>query len=566
MPRAVLLVAVGAVALGVSAVSLYIVREDSGYTPAGVSAPREIAFLLAGWALIAAGVVSWWRDPASRFGMLLAGAGLAWFVAEWNSPENPSALAFTIGLCLYVAYPVLVAHAALGYPSGRLVSRRHRLVVVVAYGGAIGLLGIAPALLFDARAAGCESCPSNLLLVSDQPELVDGLERMGVVLGVAWAGALCGLVCARALRVPVVRSVAVPGALVLALTTLLFALAIERGFLAHGDLEHRLWPVQAAAALALALGVAWTWVRARRLRRTMAALVAALARSPASGELRDALAATLDDPGLVLGYRINAGHAAVDVHGGAVDLAGLEQTALVADGREVAVIGHRPGLLDDPALVEQVTATARLVLENERLQAEASMRIEELRRSRARVVEAADAARRKLERDLHDGAQQRLVSLSISLALLSSAHPEVAGLLRAQDELRAATADLRELAHGIYPSVLVDGGLAEALMALREEAPIVLELGMLPEGRFPPEIEVTAYAVVAELVTMSRERLFVHAERRDGALMLVAEPDADPLDLTSVEDRIAAASGSIAVVAHPATNRPSLHVELPCES
>ena len=565
MERVALLAVPGAVALGLSALSLDIVRNDSGYAPAGASVSRELAFLLAGWALITAGLVSWWRDSASRFGALVTGAGVAWFVAEWNNPDNPSALAFTVGLCLYVAYPVLVAHAATSYPSGRLVARSYRVAVVAAYVGAIGVLGVASALFFDPGSAGCEGCPANLLLISDQPGFVDGIERLGVVLGVAWAGALCGLMCVRAVRTPVVGSVVVPGALSLGLTTLLFGLALERGFLAHGTLEHRLWPAQVAAALALVLGVAWTWLRARRLRRTMGSLVAALARSPASGELRDALATTLDDPDLVLGYRVDAELAPVDVHGRAVDLTGLAQTTLVADGREVAVLGHRSGLLDDPALVDQVTATARLVLENERLQAEASTRIEELRRSRARVVEAADAARRTLERDLHDGAQQRLVSLSISLALLSSAHPEVAGLPRAQEELRAATADLRDLAHGIYPSVLVDGGLAEALVALREETPVVLELGGLPERRFPPEIEATAYAVVSELVDMSRERLAVVFEHRDGALVLVAEPDADPLDLTSVEDRIAAASGSIAVVENPGRDQRSLHVELPCE-
>ena len=146
-----------------------------------------------------------------------------------------------------------------------------------------------------------------------------------------------------------------------------------------------------------------------------------------------------------------------------------------------------------------------------------------------------------------------------------STHPESADLLRAQEELRTATADLRELAHGIYPSVLVDEGLAEALMALREESPVVIELGGLPKGRFAPEIEATAYAVVSELVDMSREHLSVVAERRDGALVIVADSDADPLDLTSVEDRIAAASGSIVLVDGPGAKRRSLQVEIPCE-
>ncbi len=566
MARAAWLAAVGATALGVTALSIDIVRNDAGYSSVGVSTTREVAFVLVGWALIAAGAASWLRDPASRFGPILTSAGLAWFVVEWNNPDNPSALAFTLGLCLYVAFPVLVAHAASSYPSGRLASRRLRFAVSTAYVGAIALLGVAPTLFFDPRAAGCEACPTNLLLVSDQPELVRGFERAGVILGVAWASGLCVLMLARAGRVPAVRSVVVPGALTLVLAALGFVLAIDRGFLAPGEFEHRLWPAQALAALALAVGVAWTWVRARRLRRTMGSLVADLARSPGAGGLRDALAETLDDADLVVAYRIEPDLALVDAHGGPVDLSGLAQTTLLAGGREVAVLGHRAGVLDDPALVEEVTATARLVLENERLQAESSMRIEELRRSRARVVEAADAARRQLERDLHDGAQQRLVSLSLSLALVSSAHPESVALHRAQEELRAATADLRELAHGVYPSVLVDEGLAEALVAMREEAPIVLELGTLPNGRFPPGIEAAAYAIVVELVAASRERVRVSAERRNGSLVVLVEPDCDSLDLTHVEDRVAAASGSVVSIGRPGDARSSVRVELPCES
>jgi hypothetical protein len=112
--------------------------------------------------------------------------------------------------------------------------------------------------------------------------------------------------------------------------------------------------------------------------------------------------------------------------------------------------------------------------------------------------------------------------------------------------------------------VLVDEGLSEALLALGEETRIVLELGPLPEGRFPPDVEATAYAVVSELVGMSRARLSVEAERRDGALVLIAEPDVDPVDLTVIEDRVAAASGSIARVERAGAGLRSLRVELPC--
>jgi len=127
-------------------------------------------------------------------------------------------------------------------------------------------------------------------------------------------------------------------------------------------------------------------------------------------------------------------------------------TPLVSGGRSVALLAHRPGLLDDPGLVEQIAAAARLALDNERLQAQVRAQLEDLRASRARIVERGDAERRRLERDLHDGAQQRLVSLALSLRLArlgGDADPDVAALEQAEAEVRQALEELRGLARGL---------------------------------------------------------------------------------------------------------------------
>ena len=197
-----------------------------------------------------------------------------------------------------------------------------------------------------------------------------------------------------------------------------------------------------------------------------------------------------------------------------------EQTRLIQDGQAAAVLSHAPGLLDDDQLVENVATAARLALENERLQAEVQARLVELRESRARIVEAGDAERKRLERDLHDGAQQRLVGLSLSLRLArlqlaTGAAPDaVARLDRAESELREAIVELRELAHGIFPAVLADEGLAAAVEALAEDGRVPIRIRSLPEGRFALGVETAAYTVVAEAVRATTSGVAVRRRGR----------------------------------------------------
>ena len=153
------------------------------------------------------------------------------------------------------------------------------------------------------------------------------------------------------------------------------------------------------------------WIRARYRRAEVARLIVDGAESSVPGELRARLGRLLGDPSLEIGYPL-AGGRLVDADGRTIALAG-DVTPLVRKGETVALLSHRRGLLEDPTLAEEVAGAARLALEHERLQAELRAELEELRASRTRVVAAADEERHRLERDLHDGAQQRLVALSL---------------------------------------------------------------------------------------------------------------------------------------------------------
>src|SRR5829696_293322 len=504
--RRVIVAGAAALGVGIGIFSLGVARDEPSYWFGGGSAAAGAAMLVAGWALVGGGLTFWLRRPESLFGPLLATSGFTWFAPELNNPGAGSALAFTAGLTLSAACSALVGHAVLAYPSGRLASGLERAAVAIAYGGALFVLGVLPALLFDPQTQACNDCPRNLVLIADRASAAEEITRAGVYLGLGWALALAALAAVRLVRVtPSGRPVLAAGVVYLVLVAAAFAVWLDRGFVANGAVERRLWLGQAAALLALAAAVTWSWVRARQARATVARLVVDLSRSPPPGGLRDSLAQLVGDPELVLAFPLGDAGRLVDAQGRSVELASNQQrTTLVRDGRTVAVLGHAPGLLGDEQLVDEVAAAARLALENERLQAEVRARLAELRTSRARIIASADAERKRLERDLHDGAQQRLVGLALSVRLAQAELAPAAGaatlerLREAEAALRLAVEELRELAHGIFPAVLTDEGLAAAVEALAEEGRIPIRMGALPEGRFAPDVETAAYTVVAE--------------------------------------------------------------------
>ena len=570
-PRAAALALVASgLALGIASVAAG--RAHPGWWFAGESDAASALELVAGLGLIVAGAAAWLRRSASRFGLLLALAGLVWFAPEWNNPEIGGSLTFTAGLVLLAACPPLVAHAALAYPGRRLRSRAERAVIGLAYLASLGLLGVLPALLFDPGAEGCAQCPQNLLLLTADGDLAEGLQRLGLRLGVVWAGLVVALAARRVFRGSVAERrlivpVLVPAGVYVLAVAWDFQHSVGRGFLSNDSLELSLWIAEGLALCLLALGATWEWLRARRTRSALAALVVELQRFPAPGGLRAALARGLGDPSLELFHRLPDGRL-IDAAGHpGVPRPDQQLTPLVSGGRSLALVAHRPGLFDDPALAEELASAARLALDNERLQAELRARLEDLRASRARIVEAGDVERRRLERDLHDGAQQRLVALSLAIGLARAQHGgDDPTLQRAQQELSQLLAGLRELAHGIYPVALAEEGLAAAVEVLSEASRVDLRLeSPLPDERLDPPVETAAYLVIHEMVRDERRRwTSIDTIREGGRLVLeVAGDGRPPAELVHLEDRIGAVGGQLRLDGST-EGVTRLRAELPC--
>jgi signal transduction histidine kinase len=266
-------------------------------------------------------------------------------------------------------------------------------------------------------------------------------------------------------------------------------------------------------------GIVWS-----RLRRSGASELVVELRTEAAATMRERLARALGDPTLEVAYRLGDGRY-VDAAGRPVELpqgADRAVTGVTAGGEEIAVLVHDPALLDEPALVESVRATAALVLENERLAAVVRSQLAEVRASRGRIVAAGDAERRRIERDLHDGAQQRLVTLSVGLGLEASRADRAAAdaLSRAQDEVEQAIAELRELARGIHPTLLRDEGLPAAVETLARRAPLPVRVQSRAQGRLPDPIELAAYFVVSEALT----NVVKHASATEASVLLERDP------------------------------------------
>ena len=568
-------VAAAAVTAGVVGLAtVRLVREQPAFALVPDGAVGLGTLLAPGAALVTVGVVGWRRQQEVRCAQLLVLAGTAWFLLEWNTPAVPSSAAFTAALLLYGLLPPVVAQAALVYPTGRA----SRAFLAVGYAVAVVGLGLLPALLADPAAAGCRDCPRDLLALADQPDAALEVSRLALAAGALWSLAAALLVVRRAVTaVPALRraraGVSAAAAAFLVVTALTQLRQLATGSLGVDDTLRRLHLGQALALLALATAVAWGWTRRGRTRARVARLVLDLAATPPPGGLRDSLAQGLGDDTVRLGYWLADGRL-VDVAGQPLDVADGSTTPLLRAGRPVALLVHRPGLLDDPRVADEVAAAARLALENERLQAELAAQLTHLRASRQRIVAAADVARRRLERDLHDGAQQQLVGLLLRFRLDRAQWPADVAVaaedraVAAERAVQDAVEDLRELARGIFPSVLVDEGLAPAIEDLAETADVPVRVGALPEQRLPPAVESAGYFVAAESVRRSSApRASVEAvvanDRLHVVVGLTDVADADGW-LTALEDRVGASDGTL--VAVPTLDGLRIEAVVPCVS
>jgi signal transduction histidine kinase len=333
---------------------------------------------------------------------------------------------------------------------------------------------------------------------------------------------------------------------------------------------------QIAFALAALLGLLAT----RRARGAVGDLVVELGEGgPAS--VRDALSRAVGDPTLELLLWLPDRHAWAAESGVEVRLPENGDRAVTLVGEGLAAIVHDPVFLDQPALIEAAGSAARFALENERLQAQLRAQLAELRDSRAKVVRSADEERRRLERDLHDGAQQRLLGLGMALQLLRTRVEGDSGaeaLVRETEaELRQALSELRELARGIHPAVLTDQGLYAAVRTLADRARLPVEVQDSAE-LLPPHVETAAYFVVAE--ALANIAKYAHATRAwvtlsqlaDGQLLIEVRDDgvggADPADgsgLRGLADRVGALDGHLAVESPPGGGT-RIRAEIPCAS
>jgi signal transduction histidine kinase len=297
--------------------------------------------------------------------------------------------------------------------------------------------------------------------------------------------------------------------------------------------------------------------------------------------LRPALARALRDPDVALLYWLPQYQSWVDQEGAAAVPDARRTTRVIRrDGEPIAALVHHPALADEPGLLDGVVAATEMVLDNGRLRAELRASLAEVRGSRARVVEAGRRERRRLERDLHDGAQQRLVGLSLRLGLLeaqlASDASQQKAVAEAKQEVAASLAELRDIAHGLYPAVLTGHGLAVALESVAGQASVPVRLEVrLPSGRPPEAVEVAAYYVVCESLTnvdrhAKASEVSVAVLPAGGNVVVEVTDDgvggadtANGSGLRGLADRVEALGGTLRVWS-PSGGGTRIRAELPC--
>jgi signal transduction histidine kinase len=445
---------------------------------------------------VLAGVVAWYRRPDSRFGPLMVVAGFVMFLSSlaWANAAGPH----TFGQAFDLLPAVVFLHVFLAFPSGRLEHPFDRALVVAGYVAAV-VLELVGMLLGGTG-------PDNLLAVAAKPGLAHTVLDGQLVVMSAFCLIGVGVLAARRRGAgrPLRQSIAVlVDAFALGLV-MIAALLLTGAFDGPGfeTIRRATFFVIGLAPAAFLIGL----LSARLAHSALADLLVEMRAEPAPADLRDALSRALRDPSLTLAYWLPEFESWADVDGRAVELpqaGGGQTTTLVRrDGAPVAALVHDASLDDEPELLDAVSAAAGIALESARLHAELGARLEELRGSRVRVIEAGQKERQRLERNLHDGAQQRLVALSLELTMLKrrfDADPETSTSIdHARGEIALSLEELRDIARGLHPAVVSGHGLAVALESLAARAPVPVRLTVELGQRLPEPLEVAAYYLVSE--------------------------------------------------------------------
>lgn len=479
---------------------------------------------------IGVGLVMWHARPGNRVGPLVILAGFASTVV-FLSWAGGNAIAWTIGDMWNLLGFVVLANVYLAFPDGRTSGWSRRLVVAVYAWFFVLTIGRRLVEPYP------PSWPiGNPLLVWPNEVLADALGVIANVVALVLAILVVATVLERWRRgSPVARRALAPVFWVSPITLVV----VGSFFIAQATGNDALFAISTGPLAQLSnflLPIAFLvgLLQTRLERGSIADLVRDL-DGVRTGDLEGALARAVHDPTLRLAFPTPDGSGYVDPVGRPVELPTADDrrdvTRIEGPDRTVAILVHDPAV--DQELVASAAAASRLALENERLAAELRAQLDEVRASRARIVEATDEERRRIERDLHDGAQQRLVALGFTLRRANrraDADPELAQLLDdANRELEDSLRELRALARGIHPTALADGGLAPAARELADRFPIPVEVD-IPDRRFAAPIETTAYFIVAEALT----NILRHAEATSAAVR--GRFEGDTLVLEIVDD------------------------------
>jgi signal transduction histidine kinase len=532
---------------------------------------------------IGAGAYAVYRGESARFGTRLIVLGFLWFLSTLAGSSN--AWVYSTGRVFGWIAELMLAYVILCFPSGRLPGRLDRAIVT---GGVVlvATLYLPTALLArrypvpDPFSSCVSGCPHNAFFaVSSQPAFLGGVVLPlrdlllillfgAVTLRLAWrwrrATRLMRLTLNPVIAVAIARLIAY-----------IITVALRRVSPASALVEPMTWalallvPVMALAFLVAA--IRWRLFAAGALER----LAAGLGTIGRPGELRAALAAAFDDPTLRLAYP-DATEPGEWVTGEGRRTSLPEPDSdqgviLVSNGRPLAAIVHDAALRDEPQLKQAVAEYASMALENERLSSELKASLYEVRESRARIIAAADDERRRIERDLHDGAQQRLVALGIRLRIAEEAVGENPERDRERlhalgDELTKALEETRTLARGIYPQLLAERGLTEALQSAARQGPIDTVVVPSGIGRYSVEVESAIYffclealqnalkhaaGATAVTIALTDRDCLLTAEVRDNGVGFDPKRTEPGAGLTNMKDRLGAVGGTLNVITPP---------------
>jgi signal transduction histidine kinase len=528
-----------------------------------------------GGSFVACGLIAWQRRRDSRIGPLMTLTGFV-FLSEAVLSGVDSSVAYTVSQWSGNWWTPVFAALVLSFPSGRISSRVDWAIVGAFAFGAVVLQLVW--LLFLPFPPGKE----NVFLISPDADLANVIDRFEASFNATVGLALGVLAISRWLRAaPPLRRLLLP-TLAGGITALILITQVYYD-LVTGEFIRSSQQITAVLLVSVPLAFLFGMLHQQLARAGMADLVVALQRAPESSRLGEALAKALGDPSLVLAYWLPRFDSYVDAEGAPVALpkegSGRAATYVDHDGHHVAALVHDAALAHQPGLLEVVCAAANVALERERLQAELTARVAELQASRERIVTAGDAERRRLERDLHDGAQQRLVAIALQLSMLKGrikSDPATAEVLAktAGDEIALSLAELRELARGIHPAVL-EHGLSAALDSLAARAVVPTKVLFEMAERLPEPVELAAYFVASE--ALANVAKYAHATTvsmrvwRTGQVASIeiaddgigGADDAGGSGLRGLADRVEALEGHLRV-SSPTGAGTVVTAELPC--